>query len=197
MQTISSLEYYHTSVSVRISSVRRLKAALMIARRNGLDWSESELLRRLAKLYLQAWRGRGKKSATARRYNRQTGDQKYCRIPWYIDRMLYSVLWERSTHSGESVSRMLDFAIRHYTRRLLEEALRNPYSRHPRAQRNAPFWQSRHDKRRNPRPDLFITYSCETHENSQRFLAFVQKSEIIPKTGLSPAEILHLLRHAA
>lgn len=197
MQAIHSLEYHHTSVSVRASSFRRLKAALKVARRNGLDWSESELLRRLAKLYLQAWRGTGLKSATARRYNRVTEAQKYRRIPWYIDRVLYAVLWERSIHSGESVSRILDFAIRHYTPRLLEGVLRNRYARHPRAQRNFFYWQARYDKRQNLRPDLFITYSCETRENSRRSLTFTQKSEITPKTGLSPAEILHLLRHAA
>lgn len=197
MQRIHALEYHHTSVSVRPGSFRRLKAALRIARRNGLDWSESELLRRLAKLYLQAWRGRGLKSASARRYNRQTGDQRYCRIPWYVDKILYAVLWERSVHSGESVSRMLDFAIRHYTRRLLEGALSNPYSRHPRAQRNFAYWQARQERRRNPRPDLFITYQCETRQNNLIGLAYSQKYKIIPKTGLSPGDILYLMRNAA
>ncbi|GAB4442770.1 MAG: hypothetical protein OHK0011_25150 [Turneriella sp.] len=174
-----------------------MKAALKVARRNGLDWSESELLRRLAKLYLQAWRGRGRKSATARRYNRVREAQKYRRIPWYVDRILYSVLWERAVHSGEAVSRMLDFAIRHYLPCLLESALCNPYSRYPRAQRNFPYWQARYQGRRNKRPDLFITYQCETRENNQTGLTYSQRYEIIPKTGLSPGDILHLMRHAA
>lgn len=197
MQAIHSWEYHRTSISVRSGSARRLKAGVLLARRRGLDWSESELLRRLAKLYLQAWRGRGKKSATTRRYNQVRSAKKYARIPWYMDRVLYSVLWERAVHSGESVSRMLDFAIRHYLPRLLEEALQNPYTRHPVARRNLSYWRARCEKRRNKRPDLFITYACETAVNSVTELSYWQKCTIIPKIGLSPAEILHLLRYAA
>ncbi len=182
---------------MRSTSHRRLRVVLKLARRAGLDWSESELLRRLAKLYLQAWRGQGRKSATARRYNRAAVAQGYRRIPWYVDKVLYAALSQRALHSGESVSRMLDFAIRHYSRRLLEQALRNPYTRHPRARRNAAYWESLYAKRRVKRPDLFITYSCETMENGRSGLAYIQKYVIIPKTGLTPGDILHLLRHAA
>lgn len=197
MESVHSLQYHHTSVSLRQCSARRLKAALKIVKRSGVDWSESEFLRRLAKLYLQAWRGGGKRTALARRYNKVLADQKYCRMPWYVDKVLYRVLAERALHSGESVSRMLDFAIRHYLPRLLEQSLRNPYSRHPRAQRNFAYWESRYRRRHNQKPDLFITYSCETRENSKRALEYVQRYEIIPKTGLSPADILHLMRYAA
>lgn len=197
MIPVHSLLYHHTSVSLRASSARRLKAALKIVKRNGLAWSESELLRRLAKLYLQAWRGGGKRTATARRYNKPLADHKYCRMPWYVDKVLYRVLAERALHSGESVSRMLDFAIRRYLPRLLEQSLRNPYTRDVRGQRNFSYWDSRYQRRRNKQPDLFITYSCETRENSMRALEYVQRYEIIPKTGLSPAEILHLMRYAA
>jgi hypothetical protein len=118
-------------------------------------------------------------------------------MPWYVDKVLYRVLAERALHSGESVSRMLDFAIRHYLPRLLEQSLRNPYTRDVRGQRNFSYWDSRYQRRRNKRPDLFIIYSCETRENSMRALEYVQRYEIIPKTGLSPAEILHLMRYAA
>ncbi|HMV37175.1 MAG TPA: hypothetical protein PKW28_00155 [Turneriella sp.] len=197
MQIIDSFEYNHTSISVRPNSHRRLKAAVKIARRAGIEWSESEILRRLAKLYLQAWRGRGKKSATARRYNQPVQGARYKRIPWYVDKVLYAVLWERSVHSGESVSRMLDFAIRHHLPQLMEAVLRNPYTRHVRARRNASYWEARYNRRPHRRPELFITYSCKTSENGPHGLEYRQKYEIIPKTGLSPAEILHLLRYAA
>ncbi|GAB4429639.1 MAG: hypothetical protein OHK0011_12130 [Turneriella sp.] len=118
-------------------------------------------------------------------------------MPWYVDKVLYRVLAERALHSGESISRMLDFAIRHYLSRLVEDVLRNPYSRHPRAQRNFAYWESRYQRRKNPKPDLFITYSCETRENSIGALEYVQRYEIIPKKGLSPSEIVHLMRYAA
>lgn len=197
MQAISPYEFHYTSLTLRVHSKRRLKAALEVLRRNGVIWSESELLRRLAKMYLGFWRGRGKKSATAKRYNTSIEGQKYVRISWYIDRVLHAILVQRSVHSGESVSRMLDFAIRHYTPRLIEDILRMPMPRHEFAARNATFWRRRWGQRPNPQPDLFITYQCETRKNDSCGLQYEQTYIIHPKTGLSPIEILDLMQRAA
>lgn len=197
MQTINSEQYHSTSVSLRKVSRRRFWAALKILRRNGVPWSESELLRRLAKLYLRHWRGRGVKSATARRYNREFAGEKYVRVAWYVDRVLYAVLWERSVHTGESISRQLDFAIRHYMPRLLEEFLSSPMPGSARARRNHTYWRNRLEKRPHPQPDVFITYECCTAENSHSALRYAQEYRIYRKNELSSGDILYLLRRAS
>lgn len=197
MQRISPNEHYLTSITVRRQSKRRLKAALKILGRNGIIWSESELLRRLAKMYLGLWRGGGGKPAATRRYNVSLKDHTYGRVSWYIDRVLHAILAERALHSGESVSRMLDFAIRIYMAQLLEACLRTPMPKHCRGGRNAGYWQKRWQLRKRQLPQLFITYECKTMENGPGGLRFEQTYNIIPKTGLSPGDILYLLQHAA
>lgn len=197
MQPISPNEYYLTSITVRRQSKRRLRAALKILARNGVFWSESELLRRFAKMYLGLWRGTGGKPAAVRRHNVSLKNHSYVRVSWYMDRILHAILAEKAIHSGESVSRMLDFAIRHYTPQLLEACLRTPMPKHTRGGRNAAYWQERWQRRKRHLPQLFITYQCKTHENGNRGLRYEQAYQIIPKTGLSPGDILYLLQHAA
>ena len=189
MPDISSQQYCHTSVSLRHKSARRLKAAVKLVRSRGIEWSESELLRRLAKLYLQAWRGRGMLTVSARRYNHELRDHKYCRMAWYIDKMLYRILWQRAIYSGESISRMLDFAIRHYMPRLLEAVLTNPYSRNGRAQRNFAYWEARQERRPNKRPGIFINYQCETRENSRFVLEYTQRYVIFTNSTPPPEHL--------
>ncbi|MFZ5628493.1 MAG: hypothetical protein ACOY5B_05150 [Spirochaetota bacterium] len=152
---------------------------------------------RLAKEYLQRWRGNGLKSGTSRRYNARIPSQVYTVRPWYVDQVLYASLWERTVHSGQSVSRVIDFALRNYLGSFLEGILRTPMPRCTRALRNAPYWEGRYARRRRKFPDLFINYSCATRENASGNLEYVQRIEIIPKTGLSPGDILYLIRHAA
>ncbi|MFZ5628719.1 MAG: hypothetical protein ACOY5B_06295 [Spirochaetota bacterium] len=123
---------------------------------------------------------------SARRYNHELTDHKYCRMAWYIDKMLYRILWQRAIHSGESISRMLDFAIRHYLSRLLEAVLANPYSRNPRAQRNFAYWGARQEQRANKRPGVFINYQCKTLENSKYALEYVQRYEIFTNSTPPP-----------
>lgn len=195
MQKINALEHHHTSLSLQIKSCRRLRAALCILRRNGVDFSESELLGRLAKEFLQRWRGAGAKSATARRYNQGKGGYRV--RPWYVDRVLYSLLWQRALHSGESVSRMLDFAIRFYLPRLVETLLRNPKPGKDRLVSNWGYWRRRSLARSGHLPQVFINYQCKTMENKSGPLNYLQQAAFIPKGGLSPYEILHWLRHAA
>jgi hypothetical protein len=195
MQKINAFEHHRTSLSLREKSCRRVAAARKILARNGIRMSESELLSRLAKEYLLRWRGQGKKSATARRYNASAG---LFRVrPWYVDRVLYSLLWERAIHSGESVSRIVDFAVQHYLPRLLELLLRNPLPRNRRSMKNAQYWRQRADSRPAQQAEHFINYECQTHFNHGGQLIYTQYSSPISKKGLSPGEILNLLKHAA
>lgn len=184
MQDISPLEYHSTSISLRPASKRRLTAARKILLRNGITWSESELLRRLAKVYLRHWRGNQLKSATARRYNRSIKGKKYVRVAWYADRMLYAVLWQRAIHSGESISRMLDFSIRMFLPRLLEECLRSPMPGCARASRNSNYWERRFRRRPKPQLEIFITYQCKTEINGPTGLRYWQEYEILRKNQL-------------
>lgn len=190
MQNISPLEHHLTSITLRPGSRRRLHAARKVLFRNGVAWSESELLRRLAKLYLRHWRGSRLKSATARRYNRSIKGEKYVRVAWYADRMLYSILWQRAIHSGESISRMLDFSIRMYLPRLLEECLRSPMPHVASARRNSRYWQERYERRRSPQSEIFITYQCKTQFNSPSGLRYVQEYKIFRKNQLGTREFL-------
>lgn len=100
-------------------------------------------------------------------------------------------------HSGQSVSRVIDFALRNYLSSFLESILRTPMPRCARAARNSAYWDARYTRRRRRFPDFFINYSCATRENAGGNLEYVQRMEIIPKTGLSPGDILYLMRHAA
>jgi hypothetical protein len=195
MQKINAFEHHRTSLSLREKSCRRVAAARKILARNGIRMSESELLSRLAKEYLLRWRGQGKKSATARRYNASAG---LFRVrPWYVDRVLYSLLWERAIHSGESVSRIVDFAVQHYLPRLLELLLRNPLPRNRRSMKNAQYWRQRADSRPAQQAEVFINYQCRTYLNHAGHLSYVQTCTHIPKKGLGLAEIRHWNTHAA
>ncbi len=179
MQEISVQEYFLTSVSLRPGSKRRLKAAKIILARNGILWSESDLIERLAKVFLRHWRGRGKKSATLRRKNASLIGTKYGRVAWYVNQVLYAALHERAMHSGESVSRMVDFAIRHYLPRLMEEYLSQPLWGCAFSQRNLKYWQERRKQRLQPQPEFFITYQCKTELNAPEGLAYRQEYRIL------------------
>ncbi len=189
MQEIFADKYYLTSVSLRPGSKRRLKAALLILARNGIVWSESELLQRLAKVYLRHWRGRKKKSASLRRKNASIAGIRYVRVPWYVNRVLYAALHERALHSGEAVSRMLDFAIRYFMPRFMEELLREPMPGCAFAQRNLKYWRARYKERKNPRPEIFVTYQCKTELNAPGGLAYRQEYRILTKKQLFASEI--------
>ncbi|GAB4434424.1 MAG: hypothetical protein OHK0011_17560 [Turneriella sp.] len=139
-------------------------------------------------MYLRHWRGRGAKSATARRYNR-VAEGGYVRMPWYIDKILYATLWERAVHSGESISRMLDFAIRYYLPRLLEEYLRSSIPGIRRSERNSPYWERRYASRFRPQAELFIIYQCLTEKNDGNGLIYSQVFSFLSKSELFNAQI--------
>ncbi len=180
MQKITQKEYHRTSISLTPDCKRRLKAAVIILKRNGWKYSESKLLRQLAMQYLQHWRGTGLKSATARRYNEKIKGIRYVQVPWYIDKVLYTVLWERGVHSGMAISRMLEFALRHFMPRLMESILRHPVKSHPFGKRNAPYWQKRYDQRKRHNPKIVIIYSAKTENNNSKNLSFRQLYRIFP-----------------
>jgi hypothetical protein len=194
MKYIHPLTHRKTSVSLPAHSYRRMCAARRIFARNGIFYSEQEIYRLLLKLFLKNWRGSGRKSNGLRRYN--AAGKSYQIHPLYINQVLYAVLWQRAFHSGESVSRMLDVAIRVYLPRLIEELLRVP---HPATSRplNAHYWAARYAKRTRKYSDFFINYRCKTQHNRPDDLEYSQKTEIIYKIGLSPMQIWDLMHSAA
>jgi hypothetical protein len=181
MKKISPMQYHKTSVSLPRRSYRRLTAARRIFTRHGIVYSDQEIYRRLFKHYLKNWRGRGRKTNGLRRYN--CDGKAYEVHALYINQVLHAALWHRAVHSGESISRMLDVAIRVYLPRLLEEIL--SYSARVSASaRNKAFWISRYLRRRNQYPDFFINYECRTEKNDGKRLQYLQKVEILSETEL-------------
>jgi hypothetical protein len=197
MQSISPFQCHRTSLTLRQSSYRRARAALLVLRRAGVHWSESRLFEELGKVYLSRWRGEGRKSATLRRYNARIKGESYVVRPWYVNQTLYSALAERGVHSGQSVSRMVDFALRYFLYTYLASLLRFPMPRCARAARNAPYWAKIYELRRHKCPPVFISYLCQTRENAGGNLEYLQKLQIIPKKGLTPSQILEVMSYAA
>jgi hypothetical protein len=183
-----------TSVSLPSASYRRLCAARTIFARNAIFYSEQEIYRRLFKEFLKNWRGRGRKTNGLRRYN--TDGKDYGVHPLYINQVLHAALWQRALHSGESLSRMLDMAIRVYLPRLLESLLRSPRPGMALI-RNTRYWAARYGRRKGQYPDFFINYRCDTENNDQNGLEYSQNMQIISKAGLSPMQIWDLLHKAA
>jgi hypothetical protein len=75
--------------------------------------------------------------------------------------------------------------------------LRYPTPRCTRAARNAPYWAKIYKSRRHKCPPVFISYLCETRENAGGNLEYLQKLRIIAKKGLTPSQILNVMRYAA
>ena len=184
MKDIHPLTCVKTSISMPAASYRRLSAARKIFARSGIRYADDEIYRRLFKEYLMNWRGRGRKTNGTRRYN--TDGKNYVIRPLYINQVLYAALWQRALHSGESISRMLDVAIRVYLPRLLESLLSFPLMR------NFRYWASRLRRRKRQYPDFFINYECQTLRNDGQVLIYSQNMKIIPKTNLAPLQILRL-----
>ncbi len=120
------------------------------------------------------------KSATARRYNLSVLEGKYVRVSWRMDKLLYSILWERAIHSGMSISRILEFSLRYYLRRLLEEALRTPVQESVDEKGNLFFSLGGDFRRKIDKPKVLITYRCLTLRNSRERLKYWQKYDILP-----------------
>ncbi len=187
------MEYHQTSVSLREKSYRRLKAAQLIFARHGIKWGEGEIISRLCKETVLRWRSGGPWTVSARRYNIQTDEIKYVIRPWRVDKNLYGVLWQRTIHSGESVSRFVDFAIRVFMPRFVEMYLHSPRRGSAFSARNHHFWAARYARRKSF-PDYFINYQKATEKNENGGLETARKAVLIAKKGLSYAEYIHCLR---
>lgn len=169
-----------------------MKAAIFILSRHGVNFSEQRIFSWLLKSYLNHRNKQGKKPARLRRYN--VDGQKYKIRPLYVNQVLHAAVTQRAMHSGESVSRILDFAIRVYMPRLLEEILTGslPFC----SVGDKAYWKHRYSRRLNTAP-VFISYKCSTVINAEKGLDWLQKTEIIPKAGLSPWQILEVMQFAA
>lgn len=194
MKNIHPHRCLKTSVSLPRNAYRRVLATRAIFARNGILYSEQEIYRRLFKLYLQNWHGRGSKTNGLRRYN--ANGKAYEIHPLYINQVLHAALSQRAQHSGESLSRMLDVAIRIYVPRLLESLLHDepPWSV---SSANHRYWVARYARRARHYSDCFINYECQTLNNNPGSLEFRQKTQIVLKSDLSLMEIWELLHTAA
>lgn len=177
MKPISTIRFQKTSVTLPKVTYRRLTAGRKIFARNGIFYSDQEMYRRLFKHYLKNWHGRGKKTNGLRRYNAKGRDYEI--HPLYINQVLHAALWQRAIHSGESLSRILDVAIRVFLPRLLEELLSAVMPTKGRS-RNIAYWSIRYARRRHYR-DFFIIYDCKTKENNGSVLNYAQEINIISK----------------
>lgn len=191
MKPISALEFYMTSVSLRSGMIRRIQAMRRLLSRRGVRFSESRLYEELLRLYLRHWRGNGVKPASLRRYN--ADGQSYRIRPLYINRILHAAATQRALHTGESLSRMLDVAIRIYARRFLESVL----SSHARVLPEIRARWALLYQRRRQRDSFFISYMCLTRENQGSTLVWASESHFVPKKGLSVQQILAMTRDAA
>lgn len=195
MKRVFPLISHKTSISLPQSSYRRILAARKILARNCVYLSEQAIYRRLLKLYLKNWRGQGLRTNGLRRYNAIS--EKYSIRPLYINQVLHSAVRERASHSGESLSRMLDFAIRIFLPRLMEQMLTRPAACGSCSATNHSYWAARLARRSRHYPDFFINYSCKTLRNDGIMLQYAQASQIISESGLSPWQVLDLMRIAA
>ncbi|MBV6493060.1 MAG: hypothetical protein LDLANPLL_01075 [Turneriella sp.] len=194
MQKITAIEFHKSSVSLSKLARRRIKICQQILLRHGIFLTDGEVYERILKLYLNNWAGHGKKSATARRYNKEGKGYKICSL--YINKILYSAVWERAIHSGESVSRILDVAIRVYMARMLEMLLSRRVSPFQR-ERNIRYWGMRLARRTKQYPDFFLSYECRTETNNFCTLKYQQITELISVDGLPPSQIEELSSIAA
>lgn len=153
-----------TSVSIRKESFRTLKVAQASLLGQGKFMSEQEIFRGLIQLYLQKWKGAGSRTAGLRRYNLK--GLGYLVKPLYLDMELLAAAWARAIHSGISISRMLDFAIRNYLGFFLQ--------------------MHKVRMRSNEGIEATIKYECETLKNSGHALHFIQLIEFYQPRPMPP-----------
>jgi len=160
-----------SSIMIRRASWRRLKAAKLMLKRHKRNFSENHLLECLLRAYLVAWRGKPESSKQARRYN--IDGQQYIRRSIYLPQEIYRMAWHRGSHSGESVSRMIDFAIRHYLPAILARHLAvSPKTYFE--NRNSEYWRRRWYLRKNSRPACFLNYEDSGDSPAEGFQKWTQ-----------------------
>jgi len=145
-----------TTVMIRAASWRRLRAARHILRRNRRKMSENQILIELLTAYFTEWNGEAPCTNGARRYNiRGCG---YVRRGLYLSRKLYRATWQRGSHSGESVSQMIDYAIRYYLPVMLGKFL-NVLPKSPNETVNSEYWRRRWFLRKILLRPIFYNYT--------------------------------------
>jgi hypothetical protein len=179
---ISPVRY--TSVTIRKNVHSCLKKAVSMLAERGLQFSEQRLMRECLRLALHLWRGQRGKARRNKRYNRKLGSYEI--VPFYTTEALRSVAWLRCHHSGMSLSRLMDFAIRHYLDRVVEGWLSVDYV--GRAEEDIAVWKAKYEKRR-PAPGFIISYDNLTHKNDRIVLMFEERMEFKP-WPLPPTQFL-------
>lgn len=157
---------------IRKRSWRRLQAVIKILRKNRLILSENRLIGDLLEEYLKAWRGKVRATKQARRYNLR--GQDYIRRAIYLRNSLYHAAWQHGTYSGESISRMVDFALRYYLPALLAQYLAVPPKSYYET-RNSEYWRRRWYLRKSHRPTAFLNYSQIATEVLEGGWEWIQK----------------------
>ncbi len=160
---------------MRTSTHEALKQGVATLAGKKIEFSEQKLMRECLRIGLKFWRGRRKMAMRNKKYNRCAGPYEV--VPFYTTEALRSAALARCHHSGLSLSRLMDFAIRHYLQRVLEYWLRFDYSWRDRA--DAERWRARYALRRGA-ADFVISYSALTQKNDGILLDFSEKTEILP-----------------
>lgn len=164
-----------TSVTLRTSTRHLLQAALSLLSTRGIRYSEQRLIRECLRIALKLWRGRSNIARRGKKYNARS--VPYEIVPFYSTEALRSACWLRCHHSGISLSRLMDFAIGCYLKRVTEGWLMRRY--HWRDEADVRIWKTLYRKRLH-RSGFVISYSAHTLKNDGRVLEFTEKSEILP-----------------
>lgn len=162
-----------TSVMLRVSTRKHLKAGLeRLAVIQG-EVSEQRLMRECIRLMLRFWRGRGTIAGRNKRYNQRRGP--YVIVPFCTTESLRSVSCARCHHAGMSFSRLVDFAVQTYLERVIEEFLSARF--YWRDKGDVDFWRQRYALRKRSIP-FIISYYSKTQNNDGSVLHYEEKTQI-------------------
>lgn len=175
MQHLDTSPVRHTSVTLRVETRRLLKRAIALLASNNLKFSEQRLMRECLRLALRLWRGNG---ATPRRnkcYNRKIFTYEI--VPFYSTEALRSVATLRAHHSGISLSRLMDLAIRLYLDRVVERCL--SFSYQGREDSDVALWSKKLAKRRHI-PNFIISYSNHARRTDALTVEYLENMKFLP-----------------
>lgn len=166
---------------IREISFRRLKAACHILKRNKRYISENYIICELLNEYLKIWRGKPTATKRSRRYNLL--GKTYIRRAIYLKCELYRAAWLRGSHSGESISRMIDFSIRYFLPRLMTRLLVvSPKSACE--TRISEYWRRRWYCGKKARPPFFLNYEEHGSPTENRGLIWCQTLKFKHYSGM-------------
>ncbi len=164
-----------TSVTLRTAMRERLKETVRLFAGRGIRYSEQRLMRDCLRLALRFWRGQRNMAARSKRYNPRSGPYEI--VPFCSTEALRSVCMARCHHSGISLSRLMDFAVRYYLQRVTEDWLRNDFYWRDKA--DVEIWNAKYRQRKN-RSEFIISYASRTEKNDAVALEYVEKYQIEP-----------------